>query len=149
MTMQDYIFSFQNNLNNTKLCYPRLPWMKFTVLLKWGMFTSWRLHVSHLSLGNPRGAPFIGHTVVSAIETYLFFPLSAWLLCWDQGFVVWAALCCEVDFGQSVFYQCHGQVHALNVQPANEVPGFVHALHLNFHLEDKWERRKRSVNEML
>lgn len=69
------------------------------------------------------------------LETYLFFPLSASLLCWDQGFVVAAALCCKVDLGQGIFYKGHWQIHTLNVQPANEVPCFVHALHFNFNLE--------------
>lgn len=80
--------------------------------------------------------------------TYLFFPLSACILCWDQGFVVGTALCCKVDLGQSIFYQRHWQVHTLNVQPANEVPCFVHALHFNFHLEqmNRREEEKRLVN---
>lgn len=67
-------------------------------------------------------------------ETYLLLPLSAALLCRDQRLVVGAALGCEVDFRQCVFHQRHRQVDAVNVQPADEVPSFVHALHLHLHL---------------
>lgn len=70
-------------------------------------------------------------------ETYLLFPLPARFLCCDQGFAVGAALRCEVDFGQSVFHQRHGQIDAVDVQPADEVPRLVHALHFHFHLEQR------------
>lgn len=73
-------------------------------------------------------------------EAYLLFPLPARVLCRDQGFVVGAALRREVHLGQSIFYQCHRQIHTFNVQPANEVPCFVHALDFNFHLEHQNRR---------
>lgn len=78
-------------------------------------------------------------------ETYLLFPLSAPLLRRDQRLVVGAALGCEVDFGQRVVHQRHGQIDPVDVQPADEVPGLVHALHLHFHLEEEQSGRRSAL----
>ena len=66
--------------------------------------------------------------------THLLLPLAAGLLGRDQGLVVGAAFGREVDLGQRTLHQRHRQVHPLDVQSANEVARFVHALHFNLHL---------------
>lgn len=128
--------------------YLHSAWMEFTVALEWWMFTCRQLLDAALWLWGPiftETSPTVC-TVVSALvagnETYLLFLLPACLLCWNQCFIVGAAFCCEVDLGQSVFYQRHRQIYTFNVQPANEVPRFVHALHFNFHLGHRRRRRK-------
>lgn len=111
--------------------------MKFTVQLTFESF----LRASLMPFGTHCFVGCAVELLQHLNETYLLFPLSAPFLCCNQGFVVGTALRCEVHLGQSIFYQCHRQIHTFNVQPANEVPCFVHAFHFNFHLENHKRRR--------
>lgn len=122
-------------------------WMKFTVALQWMMFTFRQLHEARFMTWRFNSQRNLSDCMYSSFcsadnETYLLFLLSACFLGWNQRFVVGAAFCCEVDLGQSVLYQCHRQIHAFNVQPANEVACFVHALHFNFNLWNKKKKKK-------
>lgn len=70
-------------------------------------------------------------------HTYLLFLLLGGLLGRQQGLVVGAAFGSEVDLGERVLHQEDRQVGAVDVQPADEVAGLVHALHLHLHLGQK------------
>lgn len=77
-------------------------------------------------------------------QTHLLFPLSGGFLHRYQTLVVGASLCSKVDLRQCILHQSHGEIHTLDMKPANEVPCFIHALHLHFHLE---EREKDKAKE--
>ena len=68
---------------------------------------------------------------------YLLLLLLGSLLRRQQGFVVGAALSSEVDLGERVLHQQDGQVGAIDMQPADEVAGLVHALHFHLYLGDR------------
>lgn len=67
---------------------------------------------------------------------HLLLPLLGCVLGRQQGLAVGAALGREVHAGQRLLHQRHRQVHALDVQPPDEIPSLVHALHLHLNLRD-------------
>lgn len=80
-------------------------------------------------------------------QAHLLFPLSGSFLHRYQTLVVGASLCSKVDLRQGILHESHGEIHALDMKPANEVPCFIHALHLYFHLgEREKDKEKEWVN---
>lgn len=79
-------------------------------------------------------------------QTHLLFSLSSGFLRRQQSLVVGASLCSEVDLRQGVLHQSYGQIHTLDVKPANKVSCFIHAFHLHFHLV---ERERDEAKELM
>lgn len=75
-------------------------------------------------------------------QTHLLFPLSGGFLRRHKSLVVGASLRSEMDLREGVLHQSDGQIHALDVKPANKVSCFVHALHLHFHLGEREREAK-------
>lgn len=75
---------------------------------------------------------------------YLLLLLLGSFLSGQEGPAIVAALGSEVDAGEGLLHQGHGEVEAVHVQPANEVPRLVHALHLHLYLPEKERKEGRA-----